>query len=124
MFYGSTDSLNEPGITYVWIPPISDTKCGVNNKLSRDKLDCILKVNNTTVHQVDCIVNNVTNISLYDSCFALILHPIRERIIKKVQRESDKIFFVSIFLRYTVNALSLIMVNVQKMTIYFISNLM
>ena len=53
MFDGSIDSLNEPGITYVWIPPTSETKCGVNKKFSRNKLDCILKGNNTTVHQVD-----------------------------------------------------------------------
>ena len=70
MFDGSKDSLHEPGKTYVWIPPTSETKCGVNKKVSRNKLDCILKGKNTTVHQLDCMVNNVTYLSLYDSaCF-------------------------------------------------------
>ena len=68
-FDRSKYSLNEPIFYYVWAPPTSDIKCAVNKKNSRNKLHCILKGNNTTVHQVDLMVNNVTDFSVYDSGF-------------------------------------------------------
>ena len=65
-FDGSKESLHEPSKTYVCIPPTSETKFSVNKRFSRNKLDYILKGKNTTVRQLDYMVNNVTDVSLYD----------------------------------------------------------
>ena len=68
-FHDTIESLNEPGKTYLWLPQTSEAKCGVNNIVSRNKLNFILKGNNTTVHRLNYMVNNVTDFSLfYSAC--------------------------------------------------------
>ena len=95
MFNFSIYSLHEPGKTYVWISPESETKCGENNKVSMNKLDSILKGKNKKVHKIDCMVNNVKYLSLFDSAFSQMLHPIRDRTKgKKSQTESCLMFFM------------------------------
>ena len=66
-FHETIESLNEPGKTYIWLPPTSEAKYGVNNTVSRNKLNCLLKGNNTTFNLLKYMVNNVTDVSLLDS---------------------------------------------------------
>ena len=47
-FYDSKQSCNVPGRSYIWLGPTTDAKCTGNKIDSRNKLNCILKGNNTT----------------------------------------------------------------------------
>ena len=57
------------------------------------KLNCILQGKNTTVHQLDCMVKNVTDLSLLDSaCCPNVTSNTKNNKMKKGQTESGSIF--------------------------------
>ena len=78
-FDDSRESLNVPGKSYVWLAPISEAKCGVNNTVSRNKLNFILKGNNNTFYVLKRMVNSVTDVSLLDSSCCPILTTNRKK---------------------------------------------